>query len=75
MYELFSGDQSTPNSATEIDTSCDETEAGLQDSDTEDTLSASLTDIVNVSTLVFTFDICLYRICSYPIIPGGVPAE
>jgi hypothetical protein len=63
VYEPFSGDRHTPNLAAEIDTSCDETESGSDDtSDTEDILSASLTDIINASTLLpLIFDICLYR--------------
>jgi hypothetical protein len=51
VYGPFSGDRHAPNLAAEIDTSCDETERGSEDSDNdEDILSASLTNIVNVST-------------------------
>ena len=57
VYGAFSEDRNTPNLAAEIDTSCDETEADsedTQDSNTEDILSASLTNIVNVSTFLPT---------------------
>lgn len=55
VYGPFSEDRNTPNLAAEIDTSCDETEADSEDSHTEDILSASLTNIVNVSTFLLTF--------------------
>jgi hypothetical protein len=54
VYGSFSGDRHTPNLAAEVDTSCDETEAGLEDSDEDTILSASLTNLVNVSTLLTT---------------------
>jgi hypothetical protein len=52
VYGPFSGDRHAPNLAAEIDTSCDETERDSQAEDSdEDILSASLTDMVNVSVL------------------------
>ena len=77
MYGSFSGDRQTPNLAAEVDTSCNETEAGSPEDDSdEDLLSASLTNIVNVSTTLFNhIDICLYRKCSYLVAPDGIPAE
>jgi hypothetical protein len=49
MYEQFPGDQHAPNLAADIDTSCDELESGSEDSDMEDIISTSLTDIINIS--------------------------
>ena len=48
VFGPFSGDRHTPNLAVEVDTSCDETETASEGGD-EDILSASLTNVVNVS--------------------------
>ena len=60
VYGPFSGDRHAPNLAAEIDTSCDETERGSDSDHDEDILSASLTNIVNVSTGYYHIDIMIY---------------